>query len=164
MSILSTKVLALLNKQYHHELKNHLRYINRASWADRVGLTGTASFFRKQAHGEAEHATQVLDFIEARSMDITPEQISAEPFPKDLPGIFETAMAIERETTQMLKEISVASFAENDLQTFYWIADLVKEQTEEENITQTILDRIKVRGTGDPAAEHDMDVWIGSLA
>lgn len=163
MSILSTKVLGLLNKQYHHELKNHLRYINRASWADRIGLSGVASFFRKQAHGEAEHANQVLEFITARSMDLTPEQVSAEPFPKELGGIFETALAIERETTQLLKEISVASFAENDLQTFYWIADLVKEQTEEENITQTILDRIKVRGLGDPAAVHDLDIWIGEL-
>jgi ferritin len=64
---------------------------------------------------------------------------------------------------------------ELDIQTAVWIQGLISEQTEEENLYQTIIDRISVRGgngsqdvniiafSSDPSAIHDIDMWIGSM-
>lgn len=162
MSQLSSPTLARLNAQYAHEKRNQFIYEESASVADFFGLSGTAKFFRSQADGEAGHAKAVYDFINDRNEKVLTSGIATPAVPQDFFGLFDFAMGVELETTEKLKAIASEAFKENDLQTFFWVSDLIKEQTEEENITRTILDRIALCGK-DPEMIHHYDTWIGEL-
>lgn len=162
MSQLSASVLSALNVQWTHEKRNQLTYELIASEAEFIGLTGVSAFFRKQAAGEAEHAVAVYSYINDRNERAVSSAVAPHQFATDFAGWFESALAIERETTKLLTAIAADAMAAGDLQTFYWLADLIKEQTEEENLYQTILDRIATCGK-EPAMQHQLDLWIGGL-
>lgn len=163
MSAISANVLSMLQAQYDHEKSNELRYIARSARADFLGLTNTAKFFRKEAEGEAGHAQKVLDFITARNEQLTAPNASGDSVEfEDFFSMFETAMQIELATTDKLKAIAARAMAEGDLQTFYWLADLIGEQVEEENLYQAILDRFALCGH-DSSQIQLYDAWIGEL-
>jgi ferritin len=162
MSQLSNNLLILLNEQYAHEKQNQLIYEQSASVADFFGLDGTAKFFKDQAVGEQSHATMVYDFINKRNEKALIANVECPDVPQEFYQLFTFAMDVELRTTEKLKAIALAAIQEADLQTFYWIADLIKEQTEEENITRTILDRFATCGMSQEQIHH-YDIWIGSL-
>lgn len=162
MGNLSAVALGLLQTQFRHELSNNLRYLARSSWARFRGLEATADFFNKEAEGEMRHALLVRKWIEDRNETLVPE-----PFEFEDPStfatfnsLFSTALEVERETTRMLNAIYAAALAEGDFQLVTQVSELCAEQIEEENLYQTILDRIAARGA-DNASAHDIDVWIG---
>lgn len=163
MSILSQNIHNLLTDQYNHELCNFARYKARQSYADYLGLNGIAQFFGKEAAGEAEHAEKVFQFVSDRNERIYKVSPNAsEEIPQGFRDIFISALEIERQTTTKLNNLATAAMREGDLQTFFWVSDLIKEQTEEENLYQTIIDRIDTFG-GDQTTAHLIDTWIGSL-
>jgi len=162
--ILSSNILSLLTAQYSHETANGIFYTALQSWADRRGLTGTASFFRKQAEGERVHADKILEYIHNRNDQLT---VIAVPLQAVEPTSFENlfTLAIERErlTSEMILAIKSQAESIGDHATCQWLLDpegLVKEQVEEENILQTIIDRMNIDPTAGP---HLLDVWIGGL-
>ena len=162
MSALSATILNLLQNQYAHEKSNQIRYEARASRANFIGLTGTAAFFRREAEGEAGHAAKVAQYIADRNECLRPVVDCSEDCSYDLFGMIDTAMLIELETTEKLKAIAQAAMSEGDLQTFYWLSGLITEQTEEENLYQTILDRFALCGR-DTSQIQLYDTWIGGL-
>jgi|WetSurMetagenome_2_1015567.scaffolds.fasta_scaffold84059_3 bacterioferritin B len=174
MSKLSSATLALLYAQYAHETSNQLRYIARSSWARFRGLEATADFFAREAKGEHGHAKIVRQFIEDRNEALVPEIAYDEPADFSyFDELFTTALVVEQTTTEMLNNIYVCALKEGDIQTVAWVQALIAEQTEEENLYQTIIDHIVQRGGGvaqdealdafrkDLSAVHDIDAWIG---
>lgn len=157
MAILTARIKQLLEDQYRHEINNSMRYSVRQSWADSVGMNNAARFFEKEAKGERGHAKKVLDYLNSRNVfaQISPLQYG-ESDPENFINLFESALQIERDTTEKLTSLASAAFSEGDLQTFFWVSDLITEQTEEENLYQTILDRAKITQN-----DHLLDVWIG---
>ena len=147
----------------------------RASWARYRGLENTGKFFDKEANGEKGHADIVRKYIEDRNETVESADITLSESFSLYPELFLTALDVERLTTEMLNTIYLAAFKEGDIQTVVWVQALILEQTEEENLYQTIIDRISARGgngsqdmnitafSSDPSAVHDIDMWIGSL-
>lgn len=163
MSMIPSNILDLLQEQYKHETKNYLRYLVRASWARYRGLEGAGDFFEKEADGEKAHAEQVRKYIEDRNEALNPiGLVYDEPanFGKFI-DIFQTALAIERETTERLSTIHAEAMKAMDLITAIWVQPLIYEQIEEENLYTTALDRFGIRGV-DIASDHDIDCWIAS--
>jgi ferritin len=161
--ILSANMLTFLSAQFIKEIYNSVAYAQLQSWADMHGFNGAAKFFASQSSDEVGHSKEVLDYIHARN-----EMVSAPPSslgPIAIPGyegLFRFALALEQETTEALYAIKAQADAEGDLMTCAWLmrsGGLILEQVEEENVIQTILDRIDSRGI-DPAAAHDIDVWL----
>lgn len=162
MGNLSAAALALLQEQYRHETSNSLRYFARASWARFRGFEATADFFQQEAKGEREHADKVQSWIEDRNEQLVPEPYSYDDPSSFIafPDLFLSALEIERLTTTMLNRIYSQALLDNDYQLIAQVLPLIAEQTEEENLYQTIIDRIRARGS-DESAGHDIDVWIG---
>ncbi len=174
MSSVPETVLSLLQAQWKHETANSMRYTARASWARFRGLEGTGDFFEQEAAGEQGHAKLVREFIEARNEALAPEGFAFdEPSAfGSFDALFTSALEVERTTTDMLNAIYAEAVRVADFQTSIWVQQLISEQTEEENLYQTIIDRMVQRGGGsgqdealtafrkDGAAIHDLDVWI----
>jgi ferritin len=159
-------MIETLGRQYQHETKNALRYYQRAIFAEQIGLTHIAAFFRKQADGERGHADAVMQFAVDRSAIIPlsgltftdPDIMSG----TDPVALFVSAREIENETTAMIEGILQQARDEKDFMTEQWILDpdgLLKEQCEEQNLYQTIIDHIAQMGG--PSMIHDLDAWIG---
>ena len=162
--ILSGNILNLLSVQYSHETANSIFYAALQSWADMRGLTGTASFFRKQSEGERGHADHVLSYIHDRNEQLAPKPVEIPVLTVGtFTDLFKLAQERERLTSEMILAIKTQAEAEGDGATCQWLLDpdgLIKEQVEEENVIQTILDRIAIDPTAGP---HLLDVWIGGL-
>lgn len=163
--ILSKNILSLLTRQYYHEISNHLFYSAYQVQAEFQGLTGFSEFLKSQAEGELLHAGKVKQFIIDRNSKLesgSPEQALTVD---NWPLAFKAIQTREVKTTEMLNEILSQAMAEGDTFSFQWLIDpegLIKEQIEEENIIQTILDHFAIRGD-DTAAIHDLDTWIKGL-
>jgi ferritin len=166
MYALSLGMIDLLSKQYQHETCNSLRYYQRAIFAEQLGLNNIASFFKRQASGERDHADRVLQFAIDRNVIIpisgltfTDADIMPGAEPVDL---FRSALIVEENTTAMLENMLGAARDERDYMTEQWLLDpagLIKEQVEEHSLYTSILDRI-AQMSG-PTVLHDLDVWIG---
>jgi ferritin len=162
MGTLSAVTLSLLQEQYRHEISNALRYRARSSWARFRGFESTADFFAQEAKGEERHAAIVLKWIEDRNEALVPEPLTYTESSEyaSFEALFQTALAIELETTRRLTIVYATALSEMDAQLMMQVSELVIEQTEEENLYRTILDRIESRSR-DAASSHDIDVWIG---
>jgi ferritin len=164
--MLSQAMLERLKEQYAHETCNALRYFQRSTSAEFHGLTGIASFFKKQAEGERGHADIVFKYVNDRNEQLPVSGLSfldpdmgasADPL-----SMFQTALEVEQRTTGMLYLVLEQARNDRDYLTEQWILDssgLLKEQVEEENLYQTILDRIKSMGSS-LSLLHDLDVWL----
>jgi ferritin len=178
--ILSANMLTLLSAQYSHEIANSLAYTAMQSWAEMRGLNGTACFFKKAGSDERDHADMILAYIHDRNEQLDVQAVALHPSAADnFLGQFMAAQVIERMTTDLIANIRDQAEAERDMMTCAWLAapaGLILEQVEEENIIQTILDRISARmgnvsldGSDVTPAEtpgaviHDIDAWLGGL-
>jgi len=173
--MLPRTILDLLQNQYKHESANHFRYIARSSWANKRGFNNTAVYFAKEANGELKHSSIVRDYIEQRNEAVEPSGFAFDDSSifKTFDELFTTALKVEQETTDLLNNIYQEAIAVGDFMTSTWVQQLITEQIEEENIYQTIIDRMIQRGGGgdevtalnnfrkDQSASHDLDAWIG---
>ena len=162
MSQLSDTLLTLLNEQYAHEKRNQLIYEEMASAMDFLGLSGAASFLKKQAAGEGDHAKIVYDYINQRNQLASIPGIEVPDVLGSFFGVFDAALAVENATTEKLTRLATQAMNEGDLMTFFWIKPLIDEQVEDEGIIQTILDRFATCGR-EQAQIQLYDTWIGSL-
>lgn len=172
--MLSQQILSLLQKQYQHEMSNHLRYVARASWARYRGWEGAGDFFAKEAEGELGHARIVLGYIEDRNEAVNPSGLSFQETNEfgSFDVLFTSALQVEQTTTDMLSAIYTQALTLGDIMTVQWVQDLISQQVDEENEYKTIIDRMVSRGGGmnqvtalenfrtDPDAIDDLDRWL----
>jgi ferritin len=175
MGVISSNILSLLQAQYKHEISNYFRYTARASWARFRGFENTGDYFEKEAEGEKGHAEIVRKYIEDRNEAIDPAGLvyNDSSLFAYFDELFTSALQVERDTTDKLQTIYKSAFDAGDYMTVEWVMALIKEQVEEENTYQSIIDRIVQRGGGDAqdkaietfrkdiSAAHDIDSFIG---
>ena len=170
MSVISQNMIDALGKQYRHETLNSLRYYQRATYAEMLGLSGIAGFFKSQGDGERNHADKVYKYVNDRNVMVSMNGLSfMEPdftMGHDVINLFETAMQVENDTTALLEGILSLAYDERDYLTVQWLVDsegLLREQAEEENIIRSILDHIgQMRSS--PSLIHDLETMLGSKA
>jgi ferritin len=160
---LSENIKLMLTEQYRMENFNSFRYTQRRGWADFSGFTGAASFFKQESEGEKGHAEKVLSFILDRSDLSVIEPVlfneSVSYGELSLEKCFIDILRIEKETTASLIAIYKEAFAELDIMTVNFMAEMISLQIEEEKTAQTILDRFR-NYPECPSREHDIDIYI----
>jgi ferritin len=139
-------------------------------YAEMIGLSGIAAFYKGQAEGERAHADRVLAYVNDRNVIISMAGFSFDDpdinIGTDIVKTFESALIVEQTTTVMLEDMLKTARGERDYLTEQWLLDssgLLKEQVEEENLYQTILDRINQMRNSLSLA-HDLDVWLSERA
>jgi len=168
---LSEQIRMFLEGQYKNEILNSFIYEQIANFCDFRGYNHTAKFFKGEADGERGHAKHILDYVTEKSdiLNILPGSYDYLAFSEvakitvscEFEDYFRNALAVEEKTTQDLTAIYLAAIAENDIMTAEMMLPMIKDQNEEINHYQTILDRFAIYPAS-PSRNHDIDVWIGS--
>ena len=149
---LSKSIAAALNAQMTKEAHASQIYLSYASWADNMGFKGVANFLFRHSQEERNHMMKILEYILTRGAEV---QVSAIPAPPENPGnlnsCFEKVYIHEVDNTNAIYKLVKMSFDEEDWATWNFMQWFVKEQTEEETLAISLLDKIKIAG-GDKAS------------
>lgn len=139
--MISDKIVKALNEQIREEEHASRIYLAMASWCDANAYPGSAKFLYSHTNEEREHAEKILKYINYRG-----EHAQLSPLPKvdnkfkDLHDVFTKAMEHEIHVTKCIYDLYELAVAEKDYGTQVFLQWYIKEQEEEEDLFQSILD------------------------
>ena len=144
---LSPTLTAALNDQMTKEAHASQIYLSYAAWADNLGYGGIANFLFRHAQEERNHMMKILEYILKRGAEVKVVAIPAPPTnPKNIQNCFEKVFEHEVDNTKAVYKLVKMSFTEEDWATWNFMQWFVKEQTEEETLALSLLDKIKIAG------------------
>ena len=151
---LSEKLSTALNEQMTKEALAAQIYLSYAAWADNKGYSGNANFLFRHAAEERNHMMKLFEYILKRGAKV---KVTAIPTPTSDPvsvnNCFEKVFEHEVSDTKAIYNLVKLSHNEEDWATWSFMQWFVKEQTEEENLAISLLDKIKIAG-GEKASLH----------
>jgi len=161
---LSATLTAALNEQMTKEAHAAQIYLSYAAWADNHGYSGIANFLFRHAAEERNHMMKLFEYILKRGAKV---EVTAIPAPTADPvsviNCFEKVFEHEVDNTKAIYKLVKMSHVEEDWATWNFLQWFVKEQTEEENLAISLLDKIKIAG-GEKAtsnALYELDKDLG---
>jgi ferritin len=144
---LSKTIADELNAQLTKEAHASQIYLSYASWADGSGMEGVANFLFRHAEEERNHMMKILEYILKRGAKVTITAIPAPPGdPTGINDCFEKIFAHEVDNTKAVYKIVKMSLDEEDWATWNFMQWFVKEQTEEETLVLSLLNKMKIAG------------------
>jgi ferritin len=144
---LSKTLEAALNAQITKEAHASQIYLSYASWADGQGMEGISNFLFRHAQEERNHMMKILEYILKRGGKAIITAIPAPPEdPTSINNCFEKAFKHEVDNTKSVYSIVKMSLDEEDWATWNFMQWFVKEQTEEETLVMTLLNKMKIAG------------------
>ena len=147
--MISKKIESALNEQIGLEAYASFLYLAMASWCDREGLEGCASFMHRQSDEERAHMLRIYSYLsETDGYALTPAIAQAPHEYDSVQAMFEKVYAHEQKVTQSINDLISLSYAENDHSTLHFLQWYVEEQREEEALMRNILNKIRLIGTG----------------
>jgi len=161
--MISKKMEKALNDQISLEGYASYLYLSMASWCDEQGMNGCAAFMHRQSIEEREHLLRLFHYIsEVNGRAITP---GIKQPPHDWESIqimFNEVYEHEQKVTKSINKLLDLCYKEEDHGTLNFLQWYVEEQREEEALMQTILDTLKLIGTG-PQSLYFIDKEIAAV-
>jgi ferritin len=162
---LSESLRKTLNDQMTKEAWQSEVYLSYAAWASSEGYEGIANFLFRHAQEERNHMMKILEYILERGAKV---KIEAIPAPGDEPtsvqDCFTKVFEQEVGNTKGIYKLVKMSFVEEDWATWHFLQWFVKEQTEEETLALSLLDKIRIAGgekaSGSSLYSLDRDLQI----
>lgn len=144
---LSKNMAAELNRQLTKEASASQTYLSFGAWASNEGYAGIANFLFGHANEERNHMMKILEYILQRGAKVKIEAVPAPPkHPTSIQHCFEEIFNQEVDNTKGIYKLVKLSFDEEDWATWHFMQWFVKEQTEEETLALSLLDKIKIAG------------------
>ncbi|PIE46116.1 MAG: ferritin [Gammaproteobacteria bacterium] len=145
--MLKQDMIERLNKQINLEFYSSNLYLQMGAWADNQGLVGCASFLKAHAAEEMQHMQKLFDYVlETGSVP----KLGAIEAPKtdydSIRQVFEIILAHEKDITGAINDLVACAFDSKDFSTFNFLQWYVAEQHEEENLFQSIIDKMDLLG------------------
>jgi len=161
--MISEKMATALNKQIELEAYASFLYLSMASWCDNEGLEGCAAFMHRQSVEEREHMLRIFNYISEINGHAIAPGITQPPSSWDSVQILlENVYEHEQKVTRSINELVYLSNAEKDYTTLNFLQWYITEQREEEALMRSILDKIKLIGTG-PMSLYYIDKEIQKI-
>jgi ferritin len=142
---MSDAVNKAIEAQIGHEFGASQTYLSMAGWFEKESLGGFASWMRGHSQEETVHAMKLFDFLVERG--VAPELPA---LPKPAHGfdgtlaVCEAAFAHEQVVTGQIHGIYELALAEKDYQAQVLLQWFITEQLEEESVTGSLVDRVKM--------------------
>ncbi|MEM9992378.1 MAG: ferritin [Bacteroidota bacterium] len=147
--MISDTMATALNKQIALEAHASSLYLSMSSWCEQEGLVGCAQFMRRQSEEEREHMLRIFDYLNERNVHALAPAV---PQPKhtfeSIQKMFAEVFEHEKKVTASIMQLVDLSTQQNDHTTSLFLQWYVDEQREEEALMSTLMDRIRLIGTG----------------
>ena len=150
--MLSPALQDALSEHLTYEHSAGFSYLAMASYFEDANLPGFAGWMRAQYEDELAHATRFFDFIHQRGGRVKlgaiaePRQEWSSPL-----EVFQQAYEQECEVTRRINSLVDLALAESDHATNAFLQWFVKEQVEEEAITDEVVSQLKLIGGDGPS-------------
>ncbi len=147
-SIIEEKLQAQIKK----EASSSQLYLSMASWADMKGFSGAAEFLYHHSDEEREHMLKLIRFVNERGGHAEIPALSSPQKDFDsFQSVFKSILDHERKVTESINDIITACLKENDHSTNNFMQWYISEQMEEEQLANSILDKLKMIGDNMPS-------------
>jgi ferritin len=145
--MLSKKMSTALNKQLNLELYSAQLYLAMSSFANVVGLKGSANWFMVQYQEEMVHFMKFYDYVNSQGEQVRlgPMQATPDTFASIL-DLFEKTLVHEQTITRCINELMDLAIGEKDHATRIFLQWFVTEQIEEEENDREIIAKLKLVG------------------
>ncbi|MFK5856035.1 MAG: ferritin [Bacteroidota bacterium] len=162
--MINLKVQFALNDQIKKEEYSSRLYLAMGIWCQQNGYPGAAKFLFSHAEEERTHMLKLVHYLNDRGGNAQLEVIDKPENNFDsLQGVFEEVMVHEKFITESINSLYEVTVHEKDYTTMNFLQWYITEQLEEENLFNTILDKIKLVGT-DKAGMFHIDKELDGMA
>jgi ferritin len=145
--MLSKTMEEALNKQINREFYSAYLYLAMSAYFESANMKGFAKWMRIQGKEEQAHALKLYDYVIARGGRVSLPAIEAPKAKWTSAGkVFEDVYAHEQKVTGMINSLVELAIKEKDHATFEVLQWFVKEQVEEEEHANEILQKIRTIG------------------
>jgi ferritin len=154
---------SLINKQIQLEALSSWAYLAAASWCDKEGYVGSASYLYQHADEERIHMMKFFNYLNnAGGHALAPEIKNINYDFESLRHVFEVALEHEIKVTHAINDLVDACLRMKDFATFQFLQWFVQEQREEEVISRRAVELFDIIG------EEGQGIWqidkaIGAL-
>lgn len=139
------KVYELINDQINKELYSAYCYYEIAQFYREKGLDGFASWFKKQASEEVEHADKFAEYLADNDEHVVLTGIADPKLNlKDIKEPLEFQLKHEKYVTSLIHGILAAAIEVKDYATADFLSWYVEEQREEEKNSKELLDKYEL--------------------
>jgi len=159
--MLSDKIQNALNGQHVAELYSAYLYLSMAAYFDAEGLPGFANWMRVQAQEEVSHGMKFYYYVNERDGRVVLGPIDGPPTDWDSPvAAFEHVLAHERKVTALINGLVKLAAEEKDQATADFLSWFVKEQLEEEESAEAVLQKVAGAGAELAAADGELGARV----
>ena len=160
----SKKILNLLHDQIAMEANASNYYLYLSSWCKVNGYDGASSFFQNHSTEEREHMLKIIHYLNDLKINVVIPSIS-KPLQKTktLEQTLKNSLTNEQKVTKSIDKIYGVAQNENDNRTSIFLEWFVREQIEEEDLFESILQKFDVIGR-DKLALHEIDKHLQKLS
>ena len=150
-------VAKLINEQVNKELYSAYLYLDFSIYYEAEGLDGFANWYMIQAQEERDHAMLMLKYLQNNGEKVTLDAV-AKPDKelKSLMDPLEFGLEHEKYVTSLINNIYAEAYADKDFRTMQFLDWFVKEQMEEEENADKMVNKYKLFGD-DPKSLYLLD-------
>jgi ferritin len=160
---ISTEMVNAINEQISSEAFSANAYNAIGSWCERIGYDGSAAFFYEQASEENGHMLKFIHYLNNAGAEAVIPAIEKPPGSfESLQAAFQFGLASEQKVTRAIYDLVDMAGKEKDYSTYSFLQWFVSEQTEEETLFQTILQKFDLLGQ-DKLAIYQVDQSLNSI-
>ena len=138
--MLNKKVVELMVNQVNKELYSSYLYLAISNYYAEEGLNGFASWFKKQAAEESEHADKFMEYLHDNDEKVVLETIEAYKGKfKDYKEPLTLQLSHEKYVTSLINDIYTAAIEAKDYRSLNFLNWFITEQAEEEKTAKDLL-------------------------
>jgi ferritin len=145
--MVSKELETAINKQINSEFWSAYLYLSMSAHFSHTGLPGFANWFKVQFQEEQDHALKFMNYLIAKGNNVELKPIEkVDTSWESLLKAFEVTLAHEKIVTSLINDLVSIARRENDYASENMLQWFVKEQVEEEETAQAIIDSLKLIG------------------
>ena len=166
--MVSSIIEKALNQQIKIEAESSQIYLAMASWAEKQGFEGVASFMYAHSDEERMHMLKMVKFINERGGHAQISELAKPPVSfGSFKEMFQSLFDHEVMVSQKINDLVDITLNQKDYATHNFLQWYVAEQIEEEALARNILDKINLIGDdkgGLYLFDNDVKLLVGSQA
>jgi ferritin len=152
--MLSEKMIESLNVQANRELYSSYLYLSMSYYFESINMKGFAHWMRLQAGEELVHTMKMLDYVAGKGGRAKMLAVEAPKFTWASPlQAFQHVWDHERVVTGLIQTLVKVTEEELDEATKEFLQWYIKEQEEEEESSDNVLNKVKAAGEDRTALE-----------